>query len=78
LPRLYDDTSRVRSALVSIGSVEPTNIAVDTVPASIATCIAHPLPWSPPAPVGAVRQGWQRARAGTWGATPDVLRRPGS
>ncbi len=43
-PRLYDDTSRVRSALTSIGRAEPTNTAVDIDPDSIATSIAHPLP----------------------------------
>jgi len=44
LPRLYDDTSRVRNALVSIGRVEPTNTAVDSEPAMMAKSIAHPLP----------------------------------
>jgi hypothetical protein len=34
LPRLYDDSSRVRSALWSIGSVLAAKTIVETVPAS--------------------------------------------
>ena len=35
LPKLYDDSSRVRNALWSIGSTLPTKTAVETIPASI-------------------------------------------
>jgi hypothetical protein len=34
LPRLYDERSRVRRALSSIGSVLPAKIAVEAIPAS--------------------------------------------
>lgn len=34
LPRLYDDNSRVRAALWSIGSVLPAKTVVETIPAT--------------------------------------------
>jgi len=37
LPRLYERMSRVRTALVSMGSVLPTKITVEAIPASTGT-----------------------------------------
>jgi hypothetical protein len=40
LPRLYDDRSRVRSALWSIGSTLPTKTTVETVPAIVGSVVS--------------------------------------
>ncbi|WP_439937062.1 hypothetical protein ACS3YM_14105 [Nocardia sp. N13] len=40
LPKLYDDSSRVRRALWSIGSTLPTKTAVETVPASTGSVVS--------------------------------------
>jgi hypothetical protein len=42
LPKLYDDSSRVRSALSSIGSTLPTKTTVETVPAIVGSVESMP------------------------------------